>query len=577
MNNQLSKDEALTKSFRFQNRELLDNYVVLAVTDTKGAIQHVSTNLCRIFSYKPSELIDKSYHILISKDSLKSFETQFNDANITKATYKGEIKHSSSSGNVIWTDTIIEPLFDDDKNHIGFIFASNDITQEKRLKKINEENLLQKNYDSSILDFMPNVSAAVLLRTSSSLHKILWIIFMGVLVFLIWAYFSKIDDIVKTNGKIVTTSNIQNISSLEGGVLKNIYVNEGDYVKKGDLILQISDIAYKSEYDKKFYELMSLTAKIERLQAQVQDRQIKPIKKVVAFDKNIMKNEINFFNTSKQKLKIEKDILKEQLIQKQNELKDSQEKLDILRKNHTILKDELEDKRSLVKSRIISKSEFLKLQREFNDIDIELKNTIGSIPTLKSKIKELTTTINEAKLKFMNDSENELIEIYSKKHALNEELNSLEDKIKRASIKAPSNGLVKKINIETIGEAISPGVVILEIVPDSDFVLAEVQVKPSDIGFLYIGQPVKIKLRAYDFSLYGGVMGEIKYISPDTILDPATNEEYYIVNIKSKVKYVDNNENLKIKAGMTVDADIITGKKTILEFILKPVIKTLQL
>jgi PAS domain S-box-containing protein len=263
-----SIDEKLTKSFRFQNRELLDNYVILATTDENGIMKHVSTNLCKIFSYKNSELIGKPYSFLISKDAIKTFEIQFDDAKVNKSIWKGEMKHSSSTDNVIWTDTIITPLFDDDKELVGFILASNDITKEKRLKKINEENLIKKKYDKSILEFMPSLSAAVLLKNASSLHKVLWLISFTVLVSLIWAYFSKVDDIVKTTGKIITTTNIQTISTIYSGILEQTHVKEGDYVKEGDIILQMSIEDFKSDYEKKQLEKLSATAKINRLTAE---------------------------------------------------------------------------------------------------------------------------------------------------------------------------------------------------------------------------------------------------------------------------------------------------------------------
>jgi membrane fusion protein, adhesin transport system len=570
-------DEALTKSFRFQNRELLDNYVILALTDKDGIIKHVSTNFCRVFGYKSSELIDKPYTFAISKDALKSFEIQFNDVKITKALYKGEIKHASSTDNIIWTDTIIEPLFDDDKNLVGFIFASSDITQEKKLKKINEDNLLQKKYDSTVLDFMPNLSAAVLLKTSSSLHKILWIITLFIIVSLLWAYFFKIDDVVKTSGKVITTSNVQTISSLEGGVLDKVFVKEGDFVKKGDVILQISDIAYKSEYDKKYHNKMALQAKLKRLEAQAYGKEIDIDQDVLKLDKKLIDNEISLYRSNLEKIQVTKSILNEQLSQKINELNDNEEKLVIVRNNHKLLESEIKIKKDLVKSRVISEVDYLQLQRRFNDTDMEYKKITNLIPSLRSAVAELKKSIQEAELTFQNESKNELTTTYAEVKTLSEELNILSDQIERSAIKSPSDGVVNQIIVKTRGEAISPGKVLIEIIPDSEFVLAEVKVKPSDIGFLYVSQPVKLKMKAYDFSIYGGLEAEISYIAADTIMDPVTKEEYYTVHIKSNKKYVGTDEKLVVKSGMTVDADIITSKKRIIDFILRPVLKTLQI
>ena len=574
---QNSIDEKLTKSFRFQNRELLDNYVILAITDKNGIIKHISTNLCKIFSYKNSELLEKPYSFLISKDSIKTFEIQFDDAKTNKSIWKGEMKHASSNDNIVWTDTIITPLFDDDHELVGFILASNDITQEKRLKKINEENLLKKKYDKSILEFMPSLSAAVLLKNASSLHKVLWIITFTVIISLIWAYFSKVDDLVKTTGKIITTTNVQTISTIYSGTLEHIYVKEGDVVKEGDIILQMAVEDFKSDFEKKQLEKLGATAKINRLNAEASMKEIVIDENIIRQNPSLMNNEITLFESNKNKLHNAIKIIEEQIKQKKNELKENEEKLAILYNNHLLLAKEIDIKKILVKDRIISEVDFLQLKRRYNDTDLELKKTKAAIPSIQSSINELYENIEKEKEGYINTAKNEIVEVYAQLQTLDEEVNLLKDKIQNASIKAPNNGTVNVITIKTKGEAISPGKVLMEIIPETEFVLAEAKVSPAEIGFLYVGIPVRIKLQAYDFSLYGGLMGEISYISADTIMDNNTNEEHYIIHIKSMQKYVGDNKNLAIRPGMTLDADIITGKKTILDYILRPVLKTLQI
>jgi membrane fusion protein, adhesin transport system len=572
-----SLDDKLTKSFRFQNRELLDNYVILATTDKNGIIKHISTNLCKIFSYKNSELLEKPYSFLISKDAIKTFEIQFDDAKTNKSIWKGEMKHASSSDNAIWTDTIISPLFDDDNELVGFILASNDITKEKHLKKINEENLLKKKYDNSILEFMPSLSAAVLLKNASSLHRVLWIIAFTVIVSLIWAYFSKVDDLVKTTGKIITTTNIQTISTIYSGTLEHIYVKEGDVVKEGDTLLQMAVEDFKSDFEKKQLEKLGATAKINRLNAEATMKEIVIDEAIMQINPSLMNNEMRLFQSNKNTLNTTIKILEEQIKQKQNELKENEEKLVILYNNHLLLSKEIDIKKVLVKDRIISEVDFLQLKRRYNDTDLELKRTKAAIPSIQSAIQELYENIEKEKEGYKNTAKNDIVEVYAQLQKLDEEINLLRDKIQNASIKAPNNGTVNVITIKTKGEAISPGKVLMEIIPETEFVLAEAKVSPAEIGFLYVGIPVRIKLQAYDFSLYGGLMGEISYISADTIMDNNTKEEHYLIHIKSTQKHVGNNKNLAIRPGMTLDADIITGKKTILDYILRPVLKTLQI
>lgn len=572
------EDEQLTKSFRFQNRELLDNYVILAVTNIDGIIKHVSTNLCNTFKYKPSELINKPYTFLIKKDSINTFNNQFEDAKVLKTIWKGEVKHSSHLDATIWTDTVITPLFNDDNEHIGFILASDDITKEKTLKRINEENLLKKKHDRVVLDFMPSLSSAVLLRTPSGLHKVLWLITFTILFLLTWSYFSKIDDIVKTQGKIITTTNIQTISSMDGGILRESFVREGDSVKKGDILFKLSDLNYKKDYEKNRYNQMALLAKIERLKAQSEGKAVEQNIDVLAFDSTIMQNEIELFDTNEKKFNASINVLKEQLQQRKNDLSDAYKNLEIYENNFELIENEMRIKKPLVEEMIISRVELLQLERTKNDTVAELKKIKGSIPTLKSAIKEINKSIEEAVQNYRSSSKDELVVALNDLNQVKEELKFLSEKITETVIKSPNDGVVNKINTKTKGEAVSPGTVIAEIIPDSDYALAEVKVDPADIGFLFVGQPVRLKLKPYDFSLYGAVEGEISYISADTLLDEKDQKkEVYIVHIKANTKYVNDNKKLEIKTGMSVDADIITGKKRILDYVLKPIVRSLEI
>lgn len=571
-------DQELKRSFTFQNRELLDNYVILAVTDIDGLIKHVSTSLCNRFKYKPSELINKPYSFLIKKNAIANFENQFNDAKSLKTIWKGEVIHSSSSDETIWTDTVITPLFNDKNEHVGFIFASDDISKEKKLRRMNEDNLLKQKQDKSTLDFMPSLSSAVLLKTSNGLHKILWIITFTIVFLLSWAYVSKIDDIVKSEGKIVTTTNIQTISSLEGGVLKDSFVKKGDFVKKGEILFKLSDIEFKKDFEKAKNNNYALLAKLERLKAQAEEKEIKKNKEVINFDSTIMENEINLFNSSKNEFKASINVLQEQLIQRENELSDAIKNLKSTQNNLILTNKEMEIKVPLAKERIISQVELIDLRRKKNDIEAEIKKIEGSIPSLKSSIKEIKKSIEKTTQEFKSKAEDEYIVTYNDLKQTQEDLKFLSEKITDTSIKAPTDGIINKISVNTKGEAVSPGIVIAQIVPETKHLLAEVKISPADIGFIYVGQKVRLKLRPYDFSLYGAVDSEISYISADTLKDENNpEEEYYIVQIKADTKFLNDNKNLAIKPGMTVDADILRGKKSILSYILKPIVRSLDI
>ena len=578
--NTLDINEQLTKSFRFQNRELLDNYIILAVTDIDGIIKHVTTNLCNIFGYKASDLLHKSYNFLIDKNAIKNFENQFLDAKETKAMWKGELKHKARNDEIIWTDTIMTPLFNDDDGHIGFILASNDITKEKKLKKLNEENLLKQKQDKTILEFMPSLSSAVLLKTSSGLHKILWLVTLTIIFLLIWSSFSEIDDIVKSQGKVITTQNTQNtqtISSLNGGILKEVYVKEGDFVKEKQKILKIADNDYKVELDKNIQQKMALIAKIARLEAQANNKPLQVNNEVLQYNKTLMNNEIELYTSNKKKLDSSLEILKEQIEQKHNDLADAKKNLRIARDNKELLIKEIKIKQPLVEQRIISKVEFLQLNRQINDINSEIESLEISISSLKSSIQEAKNTVNETTQTYYAVARDDLVKTYNELQNVQEDIAYLNQKMTDTTIISPSDGTINKIMFKTQGEAISPGGVIVTITPKLNKLLAEVKISPADIGFLYVGQDVRLKLRAYDFSLYGAIDAKISYISADTIIDDKDQKsEVFIVHIESDQTYVGDNKNLIAKPGMSVDADIITGKRSILRYVLKPITKSLD-
>jgi len=570
-------DEELTKSFRFQNRELLDNYVILAVTNTDGIIKHISTNMCNVFKYKKSEILNKDYRFLIKKEFTNIFANQLNDSKLSRSTWNGEIKHSSKNDETIWTDTIITPLFNDEDELLGFIITSNNITKEKRLQKINEENILSKKYDSTVLDFMPSLSSAVLLKTSSGLHKVLWIIVFTIIFLLVWSSFSKIDDIVKTQGKIITSTDVQTISSLNGGIVKNIYVKEGDNVIKGQKIVELSDIEFKNKFNTNILNRLSLLAKIKRLQAQANDETIKEDYEVTSINPEIMYNEIELYNTNQEKLTATIGILKEQVKQHKNNINDSYKSLKIAKRNNNLLVQEMSIKKPLVEEHIISKIELLQLKRKINDAKTEIKRNKTSIQSFNSLLKETKRSIEETQQNYKLSAKDELISVFNELQKVEQDILYLKEKITNTIIVSPSDGVINTLNIKTKGSAISPGGIITEIIPNSKYLLAQIKINPSDIGFLYIGQKVRLKLKAYDFSLYGAIDCKISYISADTQIDNKDQKkEVYIVNVISTQQYVGQNKHLLVKPGMTVDADIITGKKSILDYIFKPIVKSLE-
>jgi adhesin transport system membrane fusion protein len=218
----------------------------------------------------------------------------------------------------------------------------------------------------------------------------------------------------------------------------------------------------------------------------------------------------------------------------------------------------------------------LKLQREANEAKDRYDSIRLSIPRLESAIKEVQSTINETVFLFKSDAKLKLNEAVAEFRGYRANLTALEDQVTRTIVRSPMKGIVQKLYVHTVGGVIKPGEDIIEIVPSDQTLLVEVKVKPSDIAFIYYGQKAIVKFSAYDFSIYGGLDGEVVLISADTIKDQKDNV-FYTVRIKTTKNFLGRESKpLKIIPGMTVNVDIITGQKSVLDYILKPILKTKQ-
>ena len=434
-----------------------------------------------------------------------------------------------------------------------------------------EKRLTEKDYE-----FMHSLSSAVLQSTPKKIRTILYFWIIAIFMFVAWAYFAEIDEIARGDGDIVPSGENQMVQNLEGGIVEEILVEEGAAVEKGQLLLKIDNQKSESSFSANSIKANALEAKILRLQAEsigkefeVSDEVLKKIPKFVA-------NEKGLYETNKQQLESKLNALNEQLVQREQELSEALSSRKTLKESLKLINEEVEITRPMVARGVRSKVDFLKLQREANDAKERYNSVRLSIPRLQSAIKEVQSTINETQLQFQSDAKLKLNEAVSELEGYRANSTALKDQVKRTLVRAPMKGIVQKLFIHTVGGVIQPGADILEIVPTDSTLLVEVKIKPADIAFIYFGQKAIVKFSAYDFAIYGGLEGEVVHISADTITDQKENV-FYKVKIKTKKNYLEREgKQLKIIPGMTVSVDIITGRKSVLDYILKPILKTKQ-
>jgi adhesin transport system membrane fusion protein len=434
-----------------------------------------------------------------------------------------------------------------------------------------EKKLTQKDYE-----FMHSLSSAVLQTTPRKIRLVMYFWIAAIFLFITWAYFAQIDEIARGDGDIVPSGENQMVQNLEGGIVEEILVKEGQLVEKGQLLIKIDNQKSKSSYSTNNIKADALEAKIRRLKAEASGTQFEVTSQMKERIPEFIENELSLYRTNKQQLNSKINALNAQLSQRKQELSEATSTRDSLKESLKMITQEVKMTEPMVAKGVRSRIDFLKLKREANEVKDRYDSARLSIPRLNSAIKEVKSNIRETTLLFRSDAKLKLNEALSELRAYRANSTALEDQVTRTLVRSPMKGIVQKLFVHTIGGVVQPGADILEIVPTDSTLLVEVKIKPSDIAFIYFGQKAIVKFSAYDFAIYGGLHGKVVLISADTVTDQKDNV-FYTVRIKTEKNYLEREgKKLKIIPGMTVSVDIITGRKSVLDYILKPILKTKQ-
>ncbi len=423
-------------------------------------------------------------------------------------------------------------------------------------------------------DFLTDVNSANLYGASIQSHLILWLAVSFVIIAVIWAHFATLDEVTRGAGKIIPSSQVQIIQNLEGGILADILVHEGDQVEKGQALLQLDAVRFTSSFNEtklKYYELLAATA---RLTAEVNNHALIIPDEVLQQHPSIANNAKYLLASRKNELKANKHILEDQIQQKEQDLIELNSKVAQISRSYKLLKKELTMSEPLVAEGAMSQVEILRLRRSTNDLRGEMSSARLSIPRIKSSLNEAKHKLAELEIRFHTDALEELNTTKAELDRTSATVLALEDRVTRTKITSPVKGTIKQLKVSTIGGVIQPGMDLVEIVPLEDLLLIEAEIRPADIAFLYPGQKAMVKLTAYDFSIYGGLEAELEHISADTIINTEDGKSYYLIRLKTNKNYLEKNgERLKIIPGMTANVDILTGKKSVLDYLLKPILK----
>jgi len=420
---------------------------------------------------------------------------------------------------------------------------------------------------------MPDVHAAALRRGRSSAYILTIMTFLFVVVMLFWADYAVLDEVTRGEGRVIPSSKTQIIQNLEGGILAEILVREGDIVEKGDILVRIDNTAALATYRDARNRVYSLQATVERLSAEQADREMALSEEILTKAPQAGADQIALFEARRRQLKAQIGVLDAQARQRKQEIAEVRSRRKQLDRSLQLAREELDITQPLARSGVMPRIDLIRIERQVADLEGEINTIRLSIPRLQSAAKEARQRIQEVELSAKSAISEELNSARAELNSVTETLRAGEDRVIRTEVRSRVRGTVKEIKQNTIGGVIRPGEDIIEIVPLDDTLLIEAQIRPADIAFLRPGQEAMIKVAAYDFSIYGGLKANVEHISADTIKDEQ-GESFYRVYLRTDQNSLLHQGNeLPIIPGMTATIEILTGHKTVLYYILKPILK----
>jgi adhesin transport system membrane fusion protein len=440
-------------------------------------------------------------------------------------------------------------------------------------EKKTESNKLFYRMKSEDIDLTTDIRTSIMAQSPKGGRAIIWAVLALVVLFTVWAYYSEIEQVTRADGKVVPSTQIQVVQNFEGGILSEIMIDVGQLVKKGQLLLRIDETRFSSSFKQNRVKALLFKAKAARLLAEANGSDFEVPQEVIDEKPKIGVREKELFESRKNEFDSSMQILQQQIRQREQEHKELTTKLEELTRTFALLTKELELTRPLVAQGAVSEVEVLHLERQGSMMQGEIATINQTIPKAESRLQESRLALRENQLAFFNKAKGELNEVLAELEEVSASAIALEDRLRRTNVLSPVAGTINRILVNTVGGVIQPGMDLVEIVPLEDTLVIEAKIKPSDIGFLRPDQEAKVKFTAYDFTVYGGLDAKLEHISADSITDEQ-GDSYYSVRLRTTKNYIGPELNpLPIIPGMVASVDILTGKKTILSYLLKPVLR----
>jgi adhesin transport system membrane fusion protein len=398
--------------------------------------------------------------------------------------------------------------------------------------------------------------------------------------FIIWSALTSVDEVTRGEGKVIPFSKTQVVQASEPGTIQEIAVKAGQIVKKGEIIARLDDTTIASTLGEATAHQRALEVKIARLDLEQTGNYTSVLvcpPDILEKAPEICRNEARLLALDEENYKNEVAVLQERKVQKQKDLDQALAQIQRLEDNVQVSEKEFALVQPMVQRKLMAETELLRVQKELTDQRGQLKQTKESIDGLKAAVKEAALEIDQLSLQLRQKALSDKTQALADLSVINETIRGASDRVARTDVRSPVDGVVNDLTVNTIGAFVQPGAVIATIVPTAERLLVQARISPSDVAFIRPGQSATVKITAYDFSIYGGLEGEVTNVSADSLVDEKTGKPYYEVLVKTEHSELKKDgRTYSIIPGMVASVDILTGHKTILHYLLKPINKGLS-
>lgn len=418
--------------------------------------------------------------------------------------------------------------------------------------------------------FAADAERAILEQEPLRARLVLRIFWLTLAIALLWATFTRIDEITKGEGKVIPSRQLQVLQSLDGGVVSEIHVREGQVVEAGQLLVSVDPTRFDSSLAENRAQYLALLTRAARLRALAEETAFVPPPEALAQAPKTVEAEQQSYQASKTTLSAQVAVAEQQLAQKRQELSEAQARREQAAKAYQLTSQELGYTKPLVASGAVSEVDVLRLERDASRYLGERDVAGAQIARAQSAILEGSRRVQEITLAFRSEARKELTETLGKLNMSSAGGVGLADRVEKSVLRSPVKGTVKRLFVNTVGGVVQPGKDIVEVVPLEESLLLDARVLAKDIAFIRPGDKATVKFTAYDFAIYGGLEAKVEVIGADSVTDERGNT-FYMVRLRTDKSQL--GQGLPIIPGMVAEVSILTGQKSILSYLLKPVLR----